>query len=75
MALPKLRNDDQAKPIDLFKLFLLKEPSMELPEMPIDYKIVIKDYLKQLGEMIKGKINNHWQSLDFYSQVLIVLTV
>ncbi|CAG8440520.1 uncharacterized protein OCT59_009835 [Rhizophagus irregularis] len=66
-------NDNQTKPIELFKLFLFKEKSF-LPDN-LDYKRVISDYLRKLGEMIKGKVNNIWSSLNFYSQVLIVLTV
>ena len=50
---------------------------MKKPFLPnkLDYKKVITDYLTKLGEMIKEKLNAHWQNLDFYSQVLIVLTV
>ncbi|CAB5380850.1 unnamed protein product [Rhizophagus irregularis] len=69
----KKGNDNQSKPIELFKLFLFKEKSF-LPDN-LDYKRVISDYLRKLGEMIKGKVNNIWSSLNFYSQVLIVLTV
>ncbi|CAB5381354.1 unnamed protein product [Rhizophagus irregularis] len=69
----KKRNDNQSKPIELFKLFLFKEKSF-LPDN-LDYKRVISDYLRKLSEMIKGKVNSIWPSLNFYSQVLIVLTV
>jgi hypothetical protein len=70
--LPRIRPTDQHKPIDLFKLYLLKEPLMDLPEL--DYKKVIIDYLKKLGEKIKVNVNGTWE-VDFNSQVLIVLTV
>ncbi|CAB5380836.1 unnamed protein product [Rhizophagus irregularis] len=74
-ALAKRRNTDQSKPIELFKLYLLNEPSMKLPPLPVDYKKVITDYLKQLSKMIRENVNNTWVDLDFYSQVLIVLTI
>ncbi|RIA87536.1 hypothetical protein C1645_827645 [Glomus cerebriforme] len=74
LAVPKKKSDNQSKPLELFKLCLLEEPSMEPPKLP-NYKIVIKDYLEKLGEMIKESINSTWQELDFYQQVLIVLTI
>ena len=75
-ASPAKWNADQSKPIQLFKLFLLNEPSMKLPELPDkrDYRRVIRDYLAKLYEMIKEKVEAHWE-VDFYSQVLIVFTV
>ncbi|CAG8440531.1 18337_t:CDS:2 [Rhizophagus irregularis] len=73
-ALPRMRNTDQRKPMQLFKLYLLEEPSMELPNLPNNnYKGIIIDYLKELGEKIKDDINGTWE-VDFNSQVLIVLT-
>ncbi|RIA87542.1 hypothetical protein C1645_827651 [Glomus cerebriforme] len=76
---PKKRrntNDDQSKPIELFKLFLFKGLT-ERPYLPdeLDYKKVITDYLKKLGEKIKISVNTHWPGLDFYNKVLIVLTI
>ena len=49
---------------------------MKLPVLPdkLDYKKAIADYLKELAKMIKEKVEMHWK-VDFYSQVLIVLTV
>lgn len=50
---------------------------MEKPSLPdkLDYKKVITDYLNELGKMIKDKLHTFMQRLDFYSQVLIVITV
>jgi hypothetical protein len=50
---------------------------MKKPLLPnkLDYRKAITDYLTKLGEMIKVKLKSHWQNLDFYSKVLIVLTV
>ncbi|RIA87530.1 hypothetical protein C1645_807256 [Glomus cerebriforme] len=64
---------NKSRPVELFKLFLLNEKPF-LPDK-LDYKRVIADYLRKLGEMIKGKVNNHWPGVDFYSQVLIVLMI
>ncbi|CAB4491847.1 unnamed protein product [Rhizophagus irregularis] len=70
-ALPSMRNTDQSKPIELFKLYPLKEPS--IPELQ-NYKRIIIDYLKKLGEKIKESINGTWE-VEFNSQVLIVFTI
>ncbi|GES97236.1 hypothetical protein GLOIN_2v1678685 [Rhizophagus clarus] len=67
------RNVDKSRPVELFKLFLLGEKPF-FPDK-LDYRKVISDYLKELGEMIKKKVDGHWQNLDFYSKVLIVLMI
>jgi hypothetical protein len=45
------------------------------PPLPngFDYKKAITDYLYEMGKIIKQVIVNDW--IDFYNQVLIVLTV
>ncbi|CAI2175026.1 5911_t:CDS:2, partial [Funneliformis geosporum] len=72
----KKKNADKSIPIELFKLFLFKD-STEKSYLPknLDYKKVITDYLKELCKMIKERVDSHWQNLDFYSKVLIVLTI
>ncbi|RGB33486.1 hypothetical protein C1646_743306 [Rhizophagus diaphanus] len=73
---PKKKTNDNSKLIELFKLFLFKD-LMEKPSLPdkLDYKKVITDYLNELGKMIKDKLHTFMQRLDFYSQVLIVITI
>ncbi|CAG8504961.1 9394_t:CDS:2 [Funneliformis mosseae] len=73
----KKKNADQSIPIELFKLFLFKNSSMEKPYLPenLDYKNVITDYLKELCKMVKESVNSHWHNLEFYTKVLIVLTI
>ncbi|CAB5380814.1 unnamed protein product [Rhizophagus irregularis] len=73
---PKKKTNDNSKLIELFKLFLFKD-LMEKPSLPdkLDYKKVITDYLSELGKMIKDKLHTFMQRLDFYSQVLIVITI
>ncbi|CAB4476998.1 unnamed protein product [Rhizophagus irregularis] len=63
-----------SKPIELFKLHLLKRGTTSLPDA-LNYKDVIKDYLKELGNYIRRRVKSHWHSLDFDSQVIIVITV
>ncbi|CAG8504520.1 13180_t:CDS:1 [Acaulospora colombiana] len=67
------------RPIELFKLHLLKRSFRDSGEaiLPdgLDYKRVIKDYLEKLGADVVRTVGNHWLTLDFYSQVIIVLTV
>ncbi|PKC02910.1 actin-like ATPase domain-containing protein [Rhizophagus irregularis] len=63
-----------SKPIELFKLHLLKRGTTSLPDA-LNYKDVIKDYLKELGNYIRRRVKSHWYSLDFDSQVIIVITV
>ncbi|CAB5381347.1 unnamed protein product [Rhizophagus irregularis] len=67
------KNVDKSRPVELFKLFLLNEK----PPFPdtLDYRKVISDYLRKLGEMIKEKVDVHWHGLDFYNKVLIVLMI
>ncbi|GET01985.1 hypothetical protein GLOIN_2v1871395 [Rhizophagus clarus] len=66
-----------SKPIELFKLYLSENESSGTAPLPdaLNYKDVIKDYLKKLGEDIKRRVNTHWCRLDFNSQVIIVITV
>ncbi|RIA82050.1 hypothetical protein C1645_744051 [Glomus cerebriforme] len=72
----KKKSSHLSKPIELFKLHLLKDLSNGKPFLPegLDFKQVITDYLKNLCEMIKSDAS-HWQYLDFYNQVLIILTI
>ena len=58
-------------------LFRLRAISYQISKYckGLDYKKVINDYLGKLVEEVKKSIGVHWQNLDFYSQVLIVLTV
>ncbi|CAB5381308.1 unnamed protein product [Rhizophagus irregularis] len=73
----KKKISDPSKPIELFKLHLIKELSNEKPFLPegLDFKKVITDYLKKLVEMIKNSCARNWQNLDFYRQVLVILTI
>ncbi len=65
-----------SKPIELFKLHLL-DSLEEKPFLPsgLDFRKVIKDYMKKLCETIIESLDNHWLNLDLHSNILIVLTV
>ncbi|PKK66996.1 hypothetical protein RhiirC2_752500 [Rhizophagus irregularis] len=66
-----------SKPIELFKLHLLENGLSETATLPdaLNYKDVIKDYLRELGKDIKRRVRGHWCRIDFDSQVIIVITV
>ncbi|PKC13941.1 actin-like ATPase domain-containing protein [Rhizophagus irregularis] len=68
-------NADDSKPVELFKLHLgnIKEN----PYLPggLDYKKAITDYLHEIGEMMKAYLKKTYKSLDFFDQVLVILTV
>lgn len=57
--------------VELFK-FLLGE--ME-NKPPLPREKAISDYLHELSKIVKEKICRRWESIDFYNQVLIILTV
>jgi hypothetical protein len=40
-----------------------------------DYKKAITDYLHELGKVIKQTMKDKWPTVDFYTQILIILTV
>ncbi|GBC02581.1 hypothetical protein RclHR1_00470011 [Rhizophagus clarus] len=67
---------NSSKPIELFKLHLV-ESLKEKPFLPkgLNFKDVIRDFMKELGDHIEESLNRHWKSIDFYKNVLIVLTV
>ncbi len=46
------------------------------PHLPsgFDYKKAITDYLREMGKVIKQTVERMW-NIDFFTQVLIVLTV
>ncbi|CAG8604498.1 19958_t:CDS:10 [Rhizophagus irregularis] len=65
-------------PIELFKLHLLKSiKGSEKPTLPrkLNYKNVIRDFMKKLGDDVKTCLKKTWQSLDPERNVLYILTV
>ncbi|CAB4471180.1 unnamed protein product [Rhizophagus irregularis] len=65
-------------PIELFKLHLLKSiKESEKPTLPrkLNYKNVIRDFMKKLGDDVKTCLKKTWQSLDPERNVLYILTV
>ncbi|RIA94158.1 hypothetical protein C1645_583238 [Glomus cerebriforme] len=65
-----LKENIYKKPVELFKCGKVSEKS-SLPN-GLNYKKVITDYLHEIGKVVKQTMND---SIDFYNQVLIVLTV
>lgn len=71
----KSKNIDESKPIELFKLHLGNiEEKPYLPE-GLDYKKAITDYLYEIGEMMKTYLQDKYKFLDFFDQVIIIMTV
>ncbi len=64
--------------IELFKLYLLRElEEKHRPILPngLDFRNVIRDYLKKLCEDLEDILKTTWIYLDLFKNTLIVLTV
>ncbi|RIA90030.1 hypothetical protein C1645_876360 [Glomus cerebriforme] len=64
--------DKQNKPIELFKLHLGNSPDNLKPKLPIDYKKVISDYLKEIAKDIKKHCSD---GISYFENVLLILTI
>ncbi|CAJ0756271.1 21727_t:CDS:2 [Entrophospora sp. SA101] len=60
---------------ELFKLHLAK--MTDKPPLPdkLHHKQAITDYLSQLNKSIKETIDSRWQNIDFFDNVLLILTI
>ncbi|CAB5381365.1 unnamed protein product [Rhizophagus irregularis] len=45
------------------------------PKLPVDYKKAITDYLREIGEVIKDTIKTRWPLIDYFENILLVITV
>ncbi|CAB4424820.1 unnamed protein product [Rhizophagus irregularis] len=63
------------RPVELFKLHLGNLSDNVKPKLSVEYKKAITDYLHEIGKVIKDNIKKTWHSIDFFQQVLLVLTV
>jgi hypothetical protein len=47
------------------------------PPLPkgLNYETAIADYLREMGKLMKDAIKTRWQNIDFFKQVLIIMTV
>ncbi|RIA82724.1 hypothetical protein C1645_834921 [Glomus cerebriforme] len=74
----KIKNIDdinEMKPVERFKLHLGNiEEKPYLPE-GLNYKKAITDYLCEIGKMMKTYVKDKYKFLDFFDQVIIILTV
>ncbi|CAG8562945.1 7176_t:CDS:2 [Rhizophagus irregularis] len=64
-----------ALPAELFKLHLGKLAENLRPELPVDFKKAITDYLKEIGKSIKVEIKSAWHGIDFFENVFVIITV
>ncbi|GBB89665.1 hypothetical protein RclHR1_16430002 [Rhizophagus clarus] len=71
---PHHRDNEQNRrnqPVELFKLCLGNLYETLKPNLPIDYKKAITDYLREIGKVIKDTIATHW-NIEFFENVLLV---
>ncbi|GBB85959.1 hypothetical protein RclHR1_01240010 [Rhizophagus clarus] len=68
-------NYENSKPIELFKLHLGDLLDEFKPELPVDYKKAVTDYLREIGKVIKETVEIRWPKIDYFESVLFVLTV
>ncbi|PKC69500.1 hypothetical protein RhiirA1_504386 [Rhizophagus irregularis] len=61
--------------VGLFKLHLGGLPDNLKPKLPIEYKKAITDYFKGIGKDIKNDIARSWTGVNYFENVLLVLTV
>ncbi|CAG8490367.1 uncharacterized protein OCT59_009788 [Rhizophagus irregularis] len=61
--------------IEFFKLYLGDSPDNLKPKLPVEYKKAITDFFRKISEDIKKEVQNHWLGIDFFENVLLVLTV
>ncbi|CAG8623346.1 9112_t:CDS:2, partial [Scutellospora calospora] len=74
------RRNNNSKPVELFKLHLMDTLEDQMPTLPegLDYRKAITDYLCKLGEvstLVKSTIDIRWPQIDFFKNVLLILTV
>ncbi|CAG8654935.1 6265_t:CDS:2 [Funneliformis mosseae] len=70
---PSRRNNNEKKPVELFKLHLGN--CLNKPELTVPYKKAITDYLDELGKLIEETVTKKWTYIDFMKNVLLVVTV
>ncbi|CAG8538053.1 11758_t:CDS:2 [Funneliformis caledonium] len=75
-ALYKRSNAKKEKePVELFKLHLGNLQAKLRPKLSIDHKKAIKDYLYEIGKLIRKTIHQKWSEVELTKHVLWVLTV
>ncbi|CAB5126409.1 unnamed protein product [Rhizophagus irregularis] len=65
----------QDRPVELFKLYLGDSPDNLKPKLPVEYKKAITDYFTEISKVIKKVVQNRRVGIDFFENVLLVLTV
>ena len=63
------------KPVEKFKLHLSKIENKPYLPKGLHFTTAITDYLKEMGKVMKDTLKTRWQKLDFFKQVLIIMTV
>ncbi|RIA90040.1 hypothetical protein C1645_876365 [Glomus cerebriforme] len=71
----KTKAQDEPRSVGLFKLHLGKLQDDLKPKIPVEYKKAITDYLREISKSIKIKIHKHWPDVNFYKNVLLVISV
>lgn len=60
-----------------FKLHLCKMENKDKIYLPkgLDFKTAITDYLRKMGEVMKDTLKDSGTEVDFFKQVLLIMTV
>ncbi|GES97208.1 hypothetical protein GLOIN_2v1883103 [Rhizophagus clarus] len=74
-ALAKTRSTKDDKLVELFNLHLSDLPDNLKPKLPFNYKKAITDYLREIGKVIITKIKTDWPFINFFKDVLLVITI
>ncbi|RGB28555.1 hypothetical protein C1646_347466 [Rhizophagus diaphanus] len=75
MKVPTVLNYNDDYCIEFFKLYLGDSPDNLKPKLPIEYKKAITEFFRKISKDIKKEVQNHWLGIDFFENVLLVLTV
>ncbi|RGB27127.1 hypothetical protein C1646_819954 [Rhizophagus diaphanus] len=71
----KSQNNKRSNPVESFSLHLSSLDEIFKPNLPVDYKKAITDYLREIGKVIKETVTVHWPDVDFFKNTFLVITV
>ncbi|CAB4381824.1 unnamed protein product [Rhizophagus irregularis] len=69
------QNNESCRPIELFKLYIGNLSDNLNPKLPVEYKKVISDYFREIGKEIKDAVAIRCPNIDYFENVLLVITV
>ncbi|CAG8645693.1 hypothetical protein GLOIN_2v1881585 [Rhizophagus irregularis DAOM 181602=DAOM 197198] len=69
------QNNERNRPVELFKLYLEDLSDKLKPNLPVEYKKAITDYLREISKVIKETVGIRWPKIEYFENVLLILTV